>query len=72
MAGKPGAQTVAALLAVIDGKLNTHAAAQRFGVSPITLYKSVVYKAWRDAGDDETRQAIRDDLLNRRREIKRR
>lgn len=48
MSGKPSLRVIDAMLAVVDEGISAHAAALRFGLSPITMYKSKLRRAQRE------------------------
>ena len=70
MAGKPQEKAIRAMLAVIDEGIPALTAAQRVGMSPCSLYVSVLYKAWKAAhGDSVAVAAVRADLMQRKKEL---
>lgn len=69
MAGKPGAGVIDAWLAVLDEDISRHAAALRFGISPITMYKSRLRIAWQAATSAAQKKALRRELVTLREQV---
>lgn len=49
MSGKPSADTVEAMKLVAEQGLTPYAAAKRMNIALSTIYRSPLYKQWRDA-----------------------
>lgn len=63
MAGQTGARTLQALRYVILAGMTPYQSALRAGISLSTMYRTRLYKAWRDhAGDPATLAAIKREL----------
>ena len=52
MTGRTSARMVKAMKLLMDAGLTPYAAAQRAQIDLTTMYKSPLYKRWRDAGAD--------------------
>jgi hypothetical protein len=53
MAGHPSARMVQAMRYILFANMTPYAAAKRAGIAVDTMYRSRLYKAWRDCRGDE-------------------
>lgn len=64
MAGRASAAVVTAMRMVLDQGLTPYKAAHEAGIDISTIYKSRLYKAWRDAKGDVDQLATVRKLVN--------
>ena len=63
MSARTSARMARAMMLLIDGAMTPYAAAKRAQIALTTMYRSPLYKRWRDSGGDHAAiAAIRRDL----------
>lgn len=58
MARRPSAAMVQAMVYILDANMTPYAAAKRAGISLGTMYKSYLYKLWRDGHIEELKREM--------------